>query len=595
MAPCINISGYRFTPLAELKPLRERLLKQTKAGNLKGTILLSTEGINLFVAGERAAIETLLAELRAIPGLADFQPKESHSAAQPFNRMLVRIKREIIAFGVPEIVPGERTSPKLAPRELKQWLDEGRPIRLLDTRNDYEVKLGTFRNAVTLGLDHFRHFPEAAHRLPEDWKKEPLVMFCTGGIRCEKAGPFLEREGFEQVFQLDGGILKYFAECGGAHYAGECFVFDQRVGVDPSLAESESSQCYRCLTPLTAAEQLDPRYVPGQSCPYCYRSPAEEQARVLALREAALARATTPLPGSIPADNDRPIQIAQRHAGLTLLETLCEIFPHLERAVWQDRFAQQRLLDEARLPVAAERSVQPGERYFHRHPGQVEPDINPAIRLLYEDAALLVVNKPAPLPLHPCGRFQRNTLQAILNEVYAPQKLRPVHRLDANTTGLVVLARTRHVAQLLQAQFVAGTVEKEYLARVQGTPPQAHFACEAKIGARPSALGARTIDPAGLAARTEFQVLRNCADGTTLLRCRPQTGRTNQIRLHLADAGWPIVGEQAYLGSGQLGEQQTALVTDPPLCLHASRLAFLHPLTRQPIAFSCPLPPWADE
>src|SRR5262249_5606336 len=149
------------------------------------------------------------------------------SAEQPFRRMLVKVKQEIIAFGVAGIEPGRTTSTKLAPQTLKQWLDEGRPVTLLDTRNDYEVRLGTFENAVTLGIDHFRSFPAAVRELPAAMKQQPIVMFCTGGIRCEKAGPLMEREGFEQVFQLDGGILKYFEECGGEHYDGECFVFDR--------------------------------------------------------------------------------------------------------------------------------------------------------------------------------------------------------------------------------------------------------------------------------------------------------------------------------------------------------------------------------
>ena len=232
MPSATNISGYQFVALAGLSALRARLLERCKAWDLRGTILLSSEGINVFVAGGRGEIDALLSELRAIPGLENFTPKISISDEQPFNRMLVRIKREIIAFGVPGIEPAKRTSPKLAPQELKRWLDEGRPVTLLDTRNDYEVKAGTFQNAVTLGIDHFRNFPAAVQRLPAALKQQPIVMFCTGGIRCEKAGPYMEREGFEHVFQLDGGILKYFEDCGGAHYAGDCFVFDRRVGVD---------------------------------------------------------------------------------------------------------------------------------------------------------------------------------------------------------------------------------------------------------------------------------------------------------------------------------------------------------------------------
>ena len=160
MPPIVNIAAYRFTPLQDLRSLRARLLSLCQEQELKGTILLSPEGINLFVAGIGGSIEALLAELRALPGLADLQPKISKTDQQPFRRMLVRLKREIISFGVEGIKPADRTSPKIAAATLKQWLDEGRPLTLLDTRNDYEVKLGSFRNAVPIGIDHFRQFPD---------------------------------------------------------------------------------------------------------------------------------------------------------------------------------------------------------------------------------------------------------------------------------------------------------------------------------------------------------------------------------------------------------------------------------------------------
>ena len=164
MPTITNIAAYKFASLTDLKPLRERLIARCRGSGLKGTILLSTEGINLFVAGLLAEIDSLLAELRSIPGLEGLVPKVSESGHQPFSRMLVKIKREIIAFGVEGIDPVGRPSPKLAARELKRWLDEGRPITLLDTRNDYEVKLGTFKNAIPLGIDQFREFPGAATR-----------------------------------------------------------------------------------------------------------------------------------------------------------------------------------------------------------------------------------------------------------------------------------------------------------------------------------------------------------------------------------------------------------------------------------------------
>lgn len=274
MPAFINVSAYKFSPLENLPPLRERLLQITRHQSLRGTILLSPEGINFFVAGLRTQVDALLAELRTVPGLEELKLKESESDEQPFNRMLVKIKKEIIAFGIEGIDPARRPTAKLSARTLKAWLDEGRPVTLLDTRNHYEVRMGTFRGAVPAGIGHFRDFPEAVRRLPAELKAQPIVMFCTGGIRCEKAGPFMEREGFQNVFQLDGGILNYFEQCGGAHYDGECFVFDRRVGVDATLRETDSVLCFNCQTPLTAAEQRHSHYVPNQSCPHCFARPA---------------------------------------------------------------------------------------------------------------------------------------------------------------------------------------------------------------------------------------------------------------------------------------------------------------------------------
>ena len=269
--PILNIAAYKFAELQDLPELRERLKSESVSLGLKGSILLTPEGINLFIAGEPSSVEQLLVTLRSIPGLEHLQEKRSESAEQPFNRMLVKLKQEIIAFGVEGINPARYTSPRLPAKELKRWLDEGRPVTLLDTRNTYEVKLGTFAGAVTLPIRHFRKFPEAINALPEELKQAPVVSFCTGGIRCEKAAPYLERAGFREVYQLEGGILKYFEECGGAHWNGECFVFDKRVGVDPALQETGSQLCFACQEPLTAEEVKDPRYVYEVSCPYCYQ------------------------------------------------------------------------------------------------------------------------------------------------------------------------------------------------------------------------------------------------------------------------------------------------------------------------------------
>jgi UPF0176 protein len=589
----VNIAAYKFLPLNDLRSLRARLQTRCKDADLKGTILLSPEGINLFVAGAAPGIERLLEELRSWPGLEDLQPKLSETDTQPFRRMLVRLKKEIIAFGVAGIDPARRTSPKLSAQELKRWLDEGRPVTLLDTRNDYEVKLGTFKNALPIGIDHFRDFPQAVGRLSSHLKKQPIVMFCTGGIRCEKAGPYMEREGFESVFQLDGGILKYFEEVGGEHYDGECFVFDQRVGLDPSLHETGASQCFNCQTPLSAADQEHPHYVPGKSCPYCFKTPAELRACTIAQRQEQIFELAAALPGSEPYDHHKPVNVPAAFDGRSLLETLSGIFPHIPAETWERRFAEGAMLNADGREVAPSQTVRSGERYLHRVPAVVEPKVNMRVTVLYEDEAIVVLDKPAPLPMHPGGRFYRNTLQYVLDTVYSPQKPRPSHRLDANTTGVVVVARTRHFASLIQPQFADGDVKKVYLVRISGHPPWDEITCETPISSAAGKLGSRTVDEeSGLPARTEFRIQRRLSDGTTLLEARPLTGRTNQIRIHLAHLGYPVCGDPAYQAGDTLGASQTLAVDDPPLCLHAWRINFRHPLDEQSVTFTAPPPSW---
>lgn len=584
--PITNISCYLFAPLTDLKGLRERLIAVCKERGLKGTILLSTEGINLFIAGPRVLVDELVAVIRSIPGLAGLAPKYSESAHQPFNRMLVRIKKEIIAFGVEGIDPAKYTSPRLEARTLKQWLDEGRPVVLLDTRNDYEVKLGTFKNAHVIGVDSFREFPEAVRALPPELKKQPIVTFCTGGIRCEKAAPFMEREGFEQIWQLEGGILKYFEEVGGDHYDGECFVFDQRVGVDPGLEETQSAQCYMCQSPLTDADQADARFVENVSCPYCFKTTEQQMQEMIVKRHAKIRQLTSPLPGSAPYDNYRPLNVPKQCDGMTLLETLVTILPVVPREEWVARFENRLLLDKDMKAAEANQIVRAGERFVQLVPANVEPDVNADIRVLHEDQAILVVEKPAPLPMHPGGRYNRNTLQYILDEVYHPQKLRACHRLDANTSGLVVVARSRHFAGQVQPQFSRGEVEKLYLTRVQGHPTEDSFVCEAPISREAGALGGREVDEeGGDEARTEFRVLSRDADGSALLEARPITGRTNQIRIHLWQLGFPILGDPTYLPGGAVGDTQTLAVGAAPMCLHAARVSFVHPLSKERVTF----------
>ncbi|NII55879.1 sulfurtransferase [Luteibacter sp. SG786] len=240
----LNISAYKFVGLDDLESLRARIVERCEALALKGTVLLAPEGINLFLAAPRGAVEAFLVWLREDPRFADIVPKESLSDEAPFARMRVRLKKEIITMRAPAIRPAEGRAPHVLPTDLRRWLDQGhddagRPVVLLDTRNDYEVAAGTFENTVAYGLSSFTGFPAAVAADRERFEGKTVVSFCTGGIRCEKAAIHMREIGIDNVFQLEGGILKYFEEVGGAHWRGDCFVFDGRGALDPTLAPSD--------------------------------------------------------------------------------------------------------------------------------------------------------------------------------------------------------------------------------------------------------------------------------------------------------------------------------------------------------------------
>ncbi|MDO9278107.1 MAG: sulfurtransferase [Polaromonas sp.] len=245
MNTTLNISAYKFIPLPDAAALREILLVRALDLQLKGTILLAEEGINLFLAGPGDAVRGFVTQLHTDPRFADISPKESWSDHQPFKKMLVKIKREIIRMDHPAIRPANGRAPAVSPATVKRWLDaghddEGRPVVTLDTRNDFEVDAGTFEGAIDWRIQKFTQFPQALLDHKTDLQEKTVVSFCTGGIRCEKAAIFMREAGLEHVYQLEGGILKYFEETGGAHYQGGCFVFDERraVGADLSVIAS---------------------------------------------------------------------------------------------------------------------------------------------------------------------------------------------------------------------------------------------------------------------------------------------------------------------------------------------------------------------
>ncbi|MEO7065768.1 MAG: sulfurtransferase [Rhodanobacter sp.] len=236
----VNIAAYKFTRLDDLTALREQLGQACHALALKGTILLASEGINLFLAGARGPIDAFLTGLRSDPRFSDIPVKESLSDSVPFRRMRVRLKREIITMHMPTICPEGGRAPAVDAPTLQRWLtqgcdDDGRAVVMLDTRNDYETSLGKFDGAIDYALASFTEFPAAMAADRERFADKTVVSYCTGGIRCEKAALHMQDLGIEHTYQLDGGILKYLEQTDGSHWHGDCFVFDDRAAVDSRL------------------------------------------------------------------------------------------------------------------------------------------------------------------------------------------------------------------------------------------------------------------------------------------------------------------------------------------------------------------------
>lgn len=270
----VNIAAYKFITFDNTEEMRPQFQALCAELNLKGTILLTPEGINMFLSGLPADIEAYLAWLRKDPRFADIEVKFSYSDEQSHKRMLVKIKQEIITMRMPLIKPELGRAPAVDAATLKRWLDQGhddngKPVVMVDTRNDFEVDVGTFDNTVDYRIAKFTEFPEviAAHK--DDFAGKTVVTFCTGGIRCEKAAIHMQNIGYDNVYQLEGGILKYFEEVGGAHYTGDCFVFDYRTALNPKLEPTETVQCFACRAVVTPRQQLSPQYVYGVSCPHC--------------------------------------------------------------------------------------------------------------------------------------------------------------------------------------------------------------------------------------------------------------------------------------------------------------------------------------
>ncbi len=247
MNQILNISAYLFTELGDASALRQPLFERAQRLGLKGTVLLAREGINLFLAGGPDQVREWLDALRTDPRLASVQAKESWSESMPFKRLRVKIKAEIIRMNHPTVRPAAQRAPALSPTIVRRWLDQGhddagRPVVTLDTRNGFEVDYGAFRNAIDWRLAKFSDFPQAAKQHLDELRGKTVISYCTGGIRCEKAAIYLQELGLDSVYQIEGGILKYFEEVGAAHFSGDCFVFDEREALSSELQPADRNK-----------------------------------------------------------------------------------------------------------------------------------------------------------------------------------------------------------------------------------------------------------------------------------------------------------------------------------------------------------------
>ena len=279
---------YKFVAISDLKAKRRQILTWCRVKKLKGTIILAEEGINGTIAGNDSAIADVLNSLRSLPGLADLEAKKSTSAKLPFAKLKVKIKPEIVTLGMPEVNPTQQVGTYVEPQDWNQIVSDPEVV-VLDTRNDYEVKIGSFKRAKNPNTESFREFPQYVAQNLDPQQHPKVAMFCTGGIRCEKASSYLLSQGFKQVYHLKGGILKYLENVPAVEsmWQGECFVFDERVAVKEGLEPGSHELCYACGHPISEADKNTPQYESHISCPHCYEElTPEKKARQLNRRRA---------------------------------------------------------------------------------------------------------------------------------------------------------------------------------------------------------------------------------------------------------------------------------------------------------------------
>jgi len=269
---------YKFVTLPDYQALQEPVLKVCDDLGIKGTLLLASEGINGTVAGTEESIRALLAHLYSMPEFCDLNHKESWAEEMPFLRMKVRLKKEIVTMGVPGTDPQKIVGSYVKPENWNDLISDP-DVVLVDTRNDYEVGIGTFKGAIDPKTTNFRDFPDWVQRNHNVLNKPKVAMFCTGGIRCEKSTAYMKEQGYEDVYHLEGGILKYLEEVPKEEsmWEGECFVFDNRVSVKHGLEEGSYDQCYGCRWPITEADKKSDQYTKGVCCPRCFDDTSEEK------------------------------------------------------------------------------------------------------------------------------------------------------------------------------------------------------------------------------------------------------------------------------------------------------------------------------
>lgn len=269
---------YKFVSLPDFAQKQDPLLSYCQSQGIKGTILLAAEGINGTIAGSRQGVDSVLAFLRSDPRLADLEHKESYTEIQPFERMKVRLKAEIVTMGLPEVDPNQQVGTYVSPQEWNDLISDPEVI-VIDTRNDYEVNIGTFKTAHNPQTKSFREFPEYVSKNLDPNQHKKVALFCTGGIRCEKASAFMLSQGFTGVYHLKGGILKYLESVPAEEslWEGECFVFDERVAVGHGLELGSHELCFCCGYPISEQDKATSQYEEGISCPHCFDSLTPEK------------------------------------------------------------------------------------------------------------------------------------------------------------------------------------------------------------------------------------------------------------------------------------------------------------------------------